>query len=496
MLNNEQLFQPVVKDSVRVDQAAVEAGIIKNTQTVPLLPPELGESIAPFVRTSILHGRSMEDPGALVLRRIELHDASCPEEDIYLSFSIKGADARLPYAASYRIEPSGVRVNGLMDASTAPRIFKISEHLRQAGVLTEWPIYFARPKKFPLEDREVDLRGFRHAIAKRYMNGMGERRVLKSESAYIPPTIGEVGFVLQALEKMEFGVLYRAMMSNFRIAEIGGVHQELVGAFIEKAIRGLQKRNPQWMSVGSELQALDAASAADQQRYLIDIFPKLFGENVARLHNADCQHGYLHSGNITLAGEIVDLDSVFSKTLWPDDPDEFNQKDIFHDLSTAMHSLAALTDFEAFDPEPNNGSFEQVLRNFFLSYFAERYLGLKQTPEDGVTSIILEYLSFVFSDAQLEGYEDPRVIDPVEIYANIDAELIDSGDPHKIFIAFYKEAKLQVAGWLKENDHNSAFVECLVSAESLALLETMKFLKINDLSILRQNHPTFTQVLF
>src|SRR5438105_714100 len=112
---SEYIFRDVVQGDVFVDPLARH--IVKDPTRVPLI--EASVNMTPFTKTSIVHGRSMEDPHGLVLDYTQpLVDEN---GDLYTSLSIKGADASLPTVSFNDVEINKVRVNGMLDPAAMDR---------------------------------------------------------------------------------------------------------------------------------------------------------------------------------------------------------------------------------------------------------------------------------------------------------------------------------------------------------------------------------------
>jgi hypothetical protein len=364
------LFPEVVKGDVFVDPAAADH--IVNPEVTVLLESGL---CTPFTRTSMVHGRSKEDPRALVLSSAPLADE---HGHVYTRFSIKGASVALPSTSRYEIEPSGIRVNGMLDASTFERCQGVSKILRAAGVLTEWPIYHGRPKWFPGGNDEVaqekdrlNLSAFRRQLYNNYAKDQGERRNYRfrgEDKALMPyDSLAQAEEVWEAISGIQFGVMYRGMMSNVRLSELGILQEQAKDqAHIADAIRALQARQPTHFIAWEELDKLNAESVDDRYSYMNEVLPQIVGENLARFHNTGSYHKYLHGGNITIAGEIVDLDSVRNPSFDPEDAEVFTPENWLGELMHVSRQISAINRF------PGNLINLPSLQQFKDAYFSKR----------------------------------------------------------------------------------------------------------------------------
>lgn len=437
---------PVVKADIYIDpRAAAQHKISDPSSTMLLGPNSLG--ISPFSKTSSIHGRSMEDPLHFLL---EYGDITDENGDAYTAFSIKEADASHPSASYSPIEPSQVRVHGMLDASTFERCKTVSKHLREAGVLTEWPIYQARPAFFPDTDGNLGLQKFRERVY--------ESLVQTAQRSEAPPSISQLGLAGQNITEMQFGVMYRAMLSNVRLGEVKHFNEGKTFTHIANAISSLQKRNPhhftQWDVHHG--QQLDPRNPEDQKKYINVILPAIMGENLARFHRANCHHKYLHENNWTLAGEIVDLDSVSASDLYPDESSVVTTSSRMHDL---VYGLSVLDSFieDSFD-------WSDAERIYLSAYYTERLLDPNLSASDP-ESVILDALTTTsFEEAVMRGDQpaivqaDAIVEDLRNIYAGIEnkprnsaaTELVAAIKGFEYFLAEAPELddfKEQVQNW-------------------------------------------------
>ncbi len=399
-------FQEVVKADAFLEPDA--ARVIRNVSSVPLL--ESGLTFSPFTRSSELHGRSMEDPSCVVFTGEPLTDS---HGDTYTSFTIKGANCSLPSANYYEIEPSCVRVNGMLDASTFERCKTVSKVLREAGVLTEWPILHMRPKKFPDGEKDIPLQAFRQMIYENYVIRQQAFGHDVHRGRRLADNLDAARVVGEGLSELQFSVMYRAGLSPIRLWELKE-HGETgtLPYHLSKTITALQTRKPEHFGCWPELEALDPESEYDQIKYLEEILPKIMGENLARFHNANCYHKYLHGGNWTLAGEIVDLDSVRCDTLDKDEPrdytvlDKLDEAFAAYDSIVSMSSFVYLMGFRDKDPyEKKKLPADEMWDMFKSSYFAERYTADVSKLEK---VILLSHFSKLPED--MFDWEDPDTI--------------------------------------------------------------------------------------
>lgn len=407
----DYLFQDVVAGDAFVDPAALP--LIKNPLKVPVLESSIGFS--PFEKSSSTHGRTMEDPLGVVFTNEPIADEN---GDIYTTYSIKGADSSLPVASYNPIEHSYVRVRGMLDSATFPRCQAVSRHLRGQGVLTEWPILHARPKLFPDGEKDIPLNAYRSMLYENYLTRAEAYRT-SPENKHQAPSIGKVGLIGQGLAETKFSVMYRAMLSNIRLWELTE-HKKSgqLDQHITKAIKSLQLRKPKHFTCWSELEKLDPSSPEDQTKYITEVLPAIMGENLARFHNSGSYHKYLHGGNWTLAGEIVDLDSVTSVAVDPEEEKSIgfiSRYDEVHETFNHIISLSALVeDPKALADDELVDHVNPMQMRFRHAYFAERFLN-ESIPQ----------LERVFLDSDFLPSESnhPEDVGEPMILSGLDAEL-------------------------------------------------------------------------
>ena len=428
VLDVEKYTSEVVKGSVYVHPNAL--GIISDTGRVAMIPPpgmslrsSSGDVTGMFNRVSAFHGRSLEDMTGLVLGKAPIIDEF---GDTYTEYSIKGAANDTIYADIYDIEPSGVRVNGLMDAATFNRVKTVSEVLRKDGVLTEWPIYFARPKHYSVSNYySLGLLGLKRKLYNDFVTGNEYYKAMDKSAPNIP--VGVVGAVGNGLMDMEFGVMYRASLSNARLCDIRAFDRAGLEDRLKNAITSLQLRQPDYLMQWDKIKDLDPEDPEDRQRYLTQVLPKLIAENVAKFHNTNSYHKYLHDGNITLAGELVDLDSVRIPDKFEDDSELIEPMskmtealDVAHIVADAISrymreikyiesdgTLSISSDEMA---EYKKQAYLDIALNMSGAYYAERVLA------DDITELEKVLLESVFFDhsklaGEIDSFGYPIILD-------------------------------------------------------------------------------------
>lgn len=395
---------PARPETIFIDPAA-RAAVIDPDNLVLL---DSSPSFFGFNKVSRYHGRSITDPEQQVVRQDPLLDEF---GQVYFSFSIKGADASLPIASYDKLQPNKVRINGMLEASTFERCQQASRHLREHGVLTEWPIFHAEPDHFP--ENKVGIDDFREQLYDNYLE-FQQVKLRPENTGMIGDSFGKIGLVGLGLTEVEFSVMYRAMLSNARIPDLHylqaeGLYSDSLIRELENAIKSLQQRNVTDFKAYEELMALDPIGERDQKKYLGEILPAIMGENLARFHNSQCVHSFPHSGNWTLAGELVDLDTVECSELYEDDIPFVDEDSRFNDLSTtlvALDSLVSYTDSDAYG----------VYHLFCDAYVSARHQSTNTTDDD---RILMEAILRPVDYSQYPEVPMVAIIDDAEITATI-----------------------------------------------------------------------------
>lgn len=473
----------VVKGDRFVDPLG--AAVIKDLDHVPI---EFDDTNSSFARPSNAHGRSFEDPDSLVL----FPDPVCDEnDDIYFIYSIKGASAYSPEGMYSSLEANHIRVNGMLDAATFPRVEAISRHLRKEGVLTEWPIYHARPKQFPLNTADVETmeqavglfswKQMHAAVVWRYEGEHTGR--LPVDSYYRKDQIGQYGAALQAVEDFRPAVMYRAMITNDRILDLPEIAEaDRLAVSLYSAIHGLQLRNPDYFGIEGELQSIDPSRLEGWQKYMNTLLPKLMGANLARLHNAGAYHHYPHLGNWTLAGEIVDLDSVMCDQVFEDDASEVNPLNRINEARGVFNIIRKMPDLTGL------GLDQKAMANIFRrAYFAERFGADNVTKAE---SVILDAY-FVEQERDIRNILTPDIakfsasdriemalgIEDITIAASIPLEIDDQPWHGKQLLDVWIERYLPtVTEQVRQFfiDENMPFLPSFVDPAHIAKLELYK----------------------
>jgi hypothetical protein len=97
----------------------------------------------------------------------------------------------------------------------------------------------------------------------------------------------------------------RCMRSVLRLRDLKDAPKEYRSEMIKEAVKSL---NIEMEYLGEE-RRFDAETPEGRKEWL-EFVTYWIGKNLGILHSEGMSHSYLHMGNLTLAGEIIDLDSV------------------------------------------------------------------------------------------------------------------------------------------------------------------------------------------
>lgn len=372
------------------------------------------EALKAFLSQSAVHGRTVVDLEHNIFTGVTPVDEFGGE---YPDLTIKGACSSSPLISVSRNEPNGVRVHGMLDASVFPRVIKVSKALRGSGVLTEWPILAARPKriKHELYHKDMGLQAFRECIHD-YLACCA--RVNGAIASELPMPVGVVGDIGQKLTEMQFGVMYRGMITNRRLSELQLFRYERgeLDVLVEDILKQLDKRaenDPELAEVMSR-----AKGHYGTENYLLSTLPKILGLNLGRLRRLGGAHKYLNKGNLTLAGEIVDLDSLLLPSVFPEDSDDVKPELFSNDFRMLLNGLTE--SIFMFLNGPNNykdapvyvrAAIEAACR-YFTSAYIDAIAGVDLNP---VETAIFKYYLTHFSTHEIDDLSVVRKRKPLAL---------------------------------------------------------------------------------
>lgn len=247
-------------------------------------------------------------------------NACSPEGDhVYCQIDIKGAGFLYPekhtsklhavkegdlagYPEAFFVSDSketawGYDVLGLMDYRLAAVSARASALLIRAGMRTEALISVMKLKTLFIEGNEVSVKKFVEDSYRELQELAATSEDVEERKAYRAKAAD--------LRKEFYPVLaVRLMRSVLRMRDLHDSAPELREAQLLEASRVL---NHEAETLGKP-ERYDVTTPEGRERYFVALSGML-GKNLGILHRENFIHAYLHMGNLTLAGEIVDLDS-------------------------------------------------------------------------------------------------------------------------------------------------------------------------------------------
>jgi hypothetical protein len=266
-----------------------------------------------------IHGRSVSFP--------ESGSAIWADEfgNVMLERNVKGFPHKAPYLQLDHNYSEGFRVNGLMSSSYLPRVRKASSYMRSHGLPTERIIHAREIKIVPSMGKYISVEEWKESAV---VNWPEEFRQREKESP------GFLRSVEARLREETFVVVERDLPLGERLQDLRSLTPETAPDFFRKvflyynqAISREARRSP-----GIEL---SAESADDQEKYLEEILPRRMGGYLAKFHSLGLYHHYPTGHNWTMAGCLVDLDSVGGSAIFKEDP-PLTREAIGDDIGTTL----------------------------------------------------------------------------------------------------------------------------------------------------------------
>lgn len=277
----------------------------------------------------------------------------------FTSIGTKGAvglDTKPRYRAN--IVPS-FTVNGLLEGDSVDRVVAASRALRAVRIDTEWPVSVitpdhipAPPRRLPIGDNTIVKMVRQKEFAKSALRRARFELFKKGPTAYIRDHKN----LIEEHEGRRFVVMHRCTSCPYRLNDLGSI------SYAMSKYNLVRKAWPE----GSETTypELDFDSDADYEYFVDTVLPSRLGKNTALMALLGASHGYLHPGNITMHGGIVDLDSVDG----PFSGEEANVMQIAGDCVAALRSLrrSRVLPRESDDNSINVGQRLQVMMKEYI----------------------------------------------------------------------------------------------------------------------------------
>jgi hypothetical protein len=235
------------------------------------------------------------------------------------------------YPAAYIIPnsqetPWGYDALGLFDERMAMTTVKKSEELASLGMRVEAFAALYRLDAIYLErGRLTSVAALKKEASERFMaeytelkavleNKDGSRALSEDEKVVIKGKMDDLKAWKNDLMKDFSPVVgVRLMKSVFRIRDLQDATPDQARLMLEEAIVNLQAEQRLLDKGGNESDGMSVTSYEGREVYVKKL-SRWFGEGLGILMKTGQSHLFLHMGNLSLAGEVVDLDSV-SKVL-------------------------------------------------------------------------------------------------------------------------------------------------------------------------------------
>lgn len=278
-------------------------------------------------------------------------------DNLFYGVTTKGNNFTDPYV---RRSTSGYEVYGLQDSNTIARVLRVSQILRSRQIDTEFILRIVEPTKVPFNGRSAKL-----TTLKRKLIQQAADRGLPQERTR------------QYIENTTFLIITRAMQVPERLRDLAEAPDKetllemtrRVFVFVNFSEEKKAEKDPSYQPYH-----FDTESEEDLYKYFLEYLPGEIGTNYGRLHQLELVHEYANSGNISAAGGIHDLDSVWGETLGLGDQpvsaqrldDEFAAVNYTYTVGEAVKNI-----FETLNFDQREASLI-FQRNLYSRYITER----------------------------------------------------------------------------------------------------------------------------
>ena len=220
--------------------------------------------------------------------------------------------------------PWGYDSLGLMDERTAMRTLENIEKTAKLGMRTEGVVGVYRTDKIFLDGKEVSVASYKKEAIQRIRTLAREIDDSERAEEYVEMT--------KDIQEMFDPVIFvRVMRSIFRLRDFRDASPEQKQAMLTEACQNV---NYEQQALGMP-ERFEVQTPEGTEKFFKFIF-QWHAKNAGLMHHGGLTHLFLHMGNLSLAGEIVDLDSLqpmLKKIVYRGKPDQKNtwdekQKDI------------------------------------------------------------------------------------------------------------------------------------------------------------------------
>lgn len=193
--------------------------------------------------------------------------------------------------------PWGYEPMGLMDERSVEFTVKIADRLSAAGMRTEAVAAVYRLHRLVLDGEEVSTKDFKQQNIDRIVE-MARAETDKEKRAEL------VSMARDLRDNFQPVLMVRLMRSALRVRDLGE-EPEKTQYMIAEACQSLNNEAKGLEQPGG----YSAETKVGVDRWLQRISLE-YGKNLGILQREGLAHMFLHMGNLTLAGEVVDLDSI------------------------------------------------------------------------------------------------------------------------------------------------------------------------------------------
>ena len=195
---------------------------------------------------------------------------------------------------------------GLMDEGMAVTTIKRSRQLAEAGMRTEAVAGVYRIKKFRLHGHEVAFNEIKTIALEELRDSAKEAQSQGNKEVY-EEYRNKIRHLKDAGQGFRPIIEIRLMRSILRLRDLKDASEAEQAKMLDEACECL---NIEAQALGRD-DRFEAKTTEGKRKWL-EFITESIGKDVGILHGQGLVHLFLHMGNLTLAGEVVDLDSVQS----------------------------------------------------------------------------------------------------------------------------------------------------------------------------------------
>ncbi|MDF1497096.1 MAG: hypothetical protein P1P90_03470 [Patescibacteria group bacterium] len=199
--------------------------------------------------------------------------------------------------------PMGYDILGLLDAGMIQTTIEKSRYLAAKGMRTEAVAGVYGIDVIRMDGKDISVKEFKKEAILILQEQLKE--LVRGEHDTEIETIKEKIKGLKSEDGFRPAIEVRCMRSVLRLRDLKDAPAELRLELIREAVKSL---NIEMQYLG--LDKKFTAETAEGRKEWIEFISYWIGKDVGIMHGQGLVHLFLHMGNLTLAGEVVDLDSV------------------------------------------------------------------------------------------------------------------------------------------------------------------------------------------